>query len=115
MPALVFCVLSYALYAVNAPPPLPPAPKRPHKSAAVHQGDGAAKLLVKPMVAVGPTTNTITWRYDVNPSNYWWNIESSTDLKNWSVLISNASGVEAVNLKKSEALRAYRLSARVSP
>ena len=115
LPALVFTLLAFGLYAVNTPPS-PPTPKRPHTSSAVHQGAGAAAL-VKPMMTTRPTTNAIVWQYPVglNPSNAWWNIELSTDLKNWSVLISNASGEATVNVKKSQPLQVYRLSGRFAP
>jgi hypothetical protein len=95
-------------------PPAPPASHRPHKSAAVHQGAGAARLIAKIVPSVS-ITNTFTWQYSVNPSNYWWNIESSTDLKTWTTLVTNASGPYSVNVNKSQPLSIYRLRARLSP
>jgi hypothetical protein len=107
-----------ALLCVAMVPPLPDV-KRPHKSAAVHQGRAALDQISKPKLSVlpSPTTNTFAWQYppDIAASDMWWNIESSTDLRNWSVLVSNASGVCEVNVKKTDALRAYRISGRVSP
>ena len=115
-PALVFCTASVAAWSAGTFSGPPPLPKRPHKSAAVHQGAGAAALLLKPL-AVVPATNLIVWEYpaSINPSNCWWDIQTSTDLQNWSVLVSNASGVTTVNWNKSEPLRVYRLSAKLSP
>ena len=100
-------------------PPLPPKPKRPHKSAAVHQGAGAAALISKLSVIVppSPVTNTIVWQYPPGlvASNLWWNIEASTDLAHWSVLVSNASGASEVSVNKGAPLQVYRLSGRLSP
>ena len=117
LPGLLFAALSYALYAVNVPP-IPPVPARPHKSAAIHQGAGAAALIVKPLIiTLVSLTNSVVWQYppSVNPSNLWWNIESSTDLYHWEVAISNASGQSAINVKPTEPLRVFRLSGRTQP
>lgn len=96
---------------------LPPIPKLPHKSAAVHQGAGA-KALIAPMPPPAvPVTNTFLWQYPaaINPSNFWWNIEASTDLRTWSVAVSNASGVNTVIVNKNEPVRTFRLSGRMNP
>jgi hypothetical protein len=79
LPGLVFAGLSYALYAVVAPPPLPPVPKRPHKSAAVHQGAGAAALIVKRAPAVVSklafsANRKLVWDWAPNPGNQWTNV-----------------------------------------
>jgi hypothetical protein len=107
-----------ALLCVAMVPPVPNV-KRPHKSAAVHQGRAAMDQIAKPKLIVlpRPTTNSLAWQYPpvVVAADMWWNIESSTDLRKWSVLVSNASGVCEVNVKKTEPLRAYRLSGRLSP
>ena len=89
--------------------------KKPHKPTAVERGAGAAKLIAKiaPAPVQVPRTNTIIWKYSGNPSNLFWNVESSIDLKSWSVIISNASGPSEFTVKKSEPLRAYRLSGRL--
>ena len=96
--------------------PPPPVVKRPHKSAAVHQGAGAAKLIAK-LVVLAPTTNTFVWRYPagLDPSTRWWAVEASSDLANWSVVISNASGPGEVRVKRTDAPRFYRLSGRLTP
>ena len=98
---------------------VPPLPKRPHKSAVVTQGDGAAKLVAKAVVIVppSPTTNTIAWQYppDVVASNLWWNIEATTDLRTWTVLVTNATGASEITVNKATPLQAYRLSARLTP
>lgn len=100
-------------------PPLPPKPKLPHASAAVHQGAGAAALISKLAVIVppSPTTNAIAWQYPPGlvASNLWWNIEASTDLAHWSVLVSNASGVCEVRVLRTEPARVYRLCGRMYP
>lgn len=95
---------------------IPPIPKANHRSASIHQGAAAAKLLIKPSI-VTPRDTLIVWQYppSINSSNYWWNIETSTDLKRWSVLVSNASGDASVTVGKSKPLRVYRLSGRLNP
>ena len=104
LPSLVFCALCVSAWSiVTSPPPLPTV-KRPHKSAAVERGAGAKALIAPPPSAGVPVTTIIVWKYpaSVNPSNLWWAIESSTDLRTWSVLVSNASGEATVNIKRSE-------------
>jgi hypothetical protein len=116
LPAIFFAGLSFALYAVNAPPPLPVA-KKHYRSGEVARGAGAAKLIAKAAPLAPPHTNSITWLYpaNLNPSNFWWNVEASTDLTNWVVVITNASGTCEVTVNRNEALRIYRLSGRFSP
>ena len=99
-------------------PPLPPVPKRNHKSAAITQGMGAAKLIAKIIPPAVPRTNTFVWRYppQINPSNFFWNIESSIGVKGpWTVIVTNASGAQDVTVNRTEALRLYRLSINLSP
>lgn len=39
----------------------------------------------------------IPWRYNVaTPSNWWWNLEHSFDMRNWSVMASNVTGSPTV-------------------
>ena len=113
--AVVWLMLG-ALVAFAALPPIPII-KRPHKSAAVERGAGATKLISKIVPAPGPTTNTSVWIYppSINPSNLWFNIEASSDLQNWSVLISNASGPGEVRVKRTDPPGFYRLCGRPSP
>lgn len=109
--ALILALLCVAL----TPPPLP---KRPHKSAAVNQGAGALALISQPKVATVKTNSvTFVWQYPagVNPSNLWWSVMSSTDLRNWTVAISNASGNSTVTVQRIEPIRVYRLSGRNTP
>lgn len=120
---LKLCILGFILVCLGAwlcpGQTVSPFPKRPNKSAAIHQGAGAAVLITKLAVIVPPSsrTNTIVWKYPpgIVASNLWWNVESSTDLRTWSVLVSNASGVYAVNVTKTAPLRAYRIAGRLSP
>jgi hypothetical protein len=111
---VLVCLVAWAGH--GATPPSPPVPKRPHKSAAIHQGAGAAKLISKIVPSIS-RTNTFTWLYPpgLDPSQFWWNIESSTDLKNWTVLVTNASGPYSVNVNKSTPLSIYRLRAKLTP
>lgn len=96
---------------------LPPAPKRPHRSAAIHQGAGALALLKQAPPPQPPVSRTIDWVYPpgINPSALWWNVESSTDLRHWIVVITNASGNNSLTVNKAEPLRAFRLSGRSQP
>ena len=99
-------------------PPLPPVPKRNHKSAAVSQGDAAARLIAKIAPPAAPHTNTFVWSYppQINPSNFFWNIETAVSASGpWTVLITNASGAQDVTVTKSEGLRLFRLSRNLSP
>jgi hypothetical protein len=111
-PTLVFVLLCVAAS-------LPTLPKRPNKSVAIHQGAGAAALISRAALIVppAPLTNIIAWQYPpgIVPSNFWWNIESSTDLRHWSVSIRNATGAYKVTVKKTDHLRAYRISGRILP
>ena len=112
------CILALLCLAA-ALPPLPAVPKRnhPHKSAAVHQGAGAAKLIARIVPSVS-TTNTFTWLYPpgVNPSQFWWDLEQATSPNGpWSTLVTNASGAFDVHVNKSQALSIYRLRAKLTP
>ena len=112
-PALVFVLLCVAAS-------LPLRPKVPHKSAAVHQGAGAAALIAKLAVIVppAPTTNIIVWQYppSIVASNLWWNIEQAPNpIGPWTVLVTNATGACEIIVNKAEPLRAYRLSGRLLP
>ena len=97
---------------------VPPVPtvKRAHKSAAVHQGAGAARLISKAVLPT-TTTNTFVWQYPpgIVEANWFWNIEASSDLSNWIVLISNASGPGEVRVKRTDPPGFYRLSGRSLP
>ena len=97
-------------------PPAPPVSHRPHKSALVERGAGARALIAKIVPSVS-RTNTFTWFYPpgIDPASFWWNIESSTDLKNWTTLVTNASGSFDVHVNKSQPLSVYRLRGRLSP
>ncbi len=98
-------------------PPSPPISHRNHKSAAVHQGAGAAKLIAKIVPSV-LRTNTFTWLYPtgVNPSQFWWDIQQATSPDGpWSTLVTNASGAFDVHVNKSQALSIYRLRAKLTP
>jgi hypothetical protein len=99
--------------------PVPPFPKRPNQSAVIHQGAGSAALISKLAVIVPPSprTNTIVWKYPTGivASNLWWNVESSTDLRTWSVLVSNATGPAEVRVKRTDPPGFYRLAGRLSP
>lgn len=55
-------------------PPLAPVPKRPHKSAAVHQGRGALDLIAKaPRAAVAPSVR-LDWDYTGDPTSIVFNV-----------------------------------------
>lgn len=109
-------LLLAVLFCVAATVPPVPKLKQHHRSAAVERGAGA-KALIKPMVVAVPVVNTFVWQYpsSVNPSNLWWNIETSSDLRSWSVAVSNASGVTTVNVNKQQPLQVYRLAGRLTP
>ena len=114
MRALLLLLL---LLCVAMTPPLPPVPKRNHKSAAVMRGDGAAKLIARIAPSVS-RTNTFTWLYPpgVNPSQFWWDIQQATSPNGpWSTLVTNASGAFDVHVNKSQALSIYRLRAKLTP
>lgn len=104
-----------SLLCVAMVPPVP-AIKRSHKSAAVHQGAGAVRLISK-VVLPATMTNTFVWQYPpgVAAENLWWNIEASSDLAHWSVVISNASGPGEVRVKRTDPPGFFRLSGRSSP
>ena len=83
------------------------------------QGDGAKALLKHPkpaaqlrVVIVPGKTNVFTWRYPRGATNYWWNLEGSTNLKNWVVIVSNVSGDLAVNATRRDPMKLYRLIGR---
>ena len=105
-----------ALLCVAMVPPVPTV-NRPHKSAAVHQGAGAAKLIAKAVIPSPPTTNIFSWQFapGTTPSNLWFNIESSSDLAHWSVVISNATGPGEVRVKRTDPPGFFRLAGRISP
>ena len=110
------CALT-ALFGIGAM--IPPGHRQNHRSPAIHQGAGALALISQSAAVLPPssTTNIITWKYPpgIVPSNFWWNIESSTDLRHWSVVIRNATGAYKVTANKIDRLRVYRLSGRILP
>ena len=112
------CIILVSILCLgSALPALPPATKRNHKSAAVHQGAGAAKLIAKIVPSVS-RTNTFTWLYPpgVVAANYFWDIEQATSPNGpWSTLVTNASGAFDVHVNKSQALSIYRLRAKLTP
>lgn len=96
---------------------IPSLPKVRHKSAAVTQGMGAAKLISK---VVLPTrmTNSFAWKYPpgVDSAALWWNIEQADSAKGpWTVLVTNASGACEVTVNRSEPLHLYRLALKLEP
>lgn len=99
-------------------PPTMPKVKRLHRPIVeTTQGAGAAKLIAKVVLPM-PRTNVIVWQYPtwLNPSNYFWNIETSTSVAGpWTVLVTNASGAFEVTANKQEPLRIYRLAINSSP
>jgi hypothetical protein len=98
-------------------PPMPPEKRKSIKAAT--QGSGALALIAKPKIAIAPlpTTNTFAWKYPsgINPSNYWWDVQASVDFQNWSTVVTNASGASEVTVKKTDPLRVYRLSRKLTP
>jgi hypothetical protein len=95
----------------------PPVPRLKHRHAqGVTQGAGALAL-IKRTAVLQPRVVTIDWQYPpgLEPANFFWNVEGSTDLKMWSVIITNASGVNTVTVNRNEPLRVFRLSGRLSP
>lgn len=114
--SILCCAIALACLAAM----VPPKPKLPHHSAAVHQGAGALSLISPKLRTVtAPSLSVfLTWQYptNINRSNYWWNIEQSDSLRGpWSVLVSNASGTFTVTVDKTKPLRVYRLSGRLTP
>jgi hypothetical protein len=106
------------LLCVAMVPPVPTV-KHTHQSAAVHQGRAALDQLAKAKLIVlpAPTTNAFAWQYPpgVVAANLWWSVEASSDLANWSVLVSNATGPGEVRVKRTDPPAFYRLSGRLSP
>lgn len=96
---------------------LPPLVKVGHKSAALTQGMGAKALIAKVVLPAAPRTNVFEWRYPpgLNAQSYFWDIQTSTDLKTWTTIITNASGACEVTVNRTEALRLYRLALKLSP
>jgi hypothetical protein len=107
-----------AMLCVAMVPPVPTV-KRAHQSAAVHQGRAALDLIAKPKLIVlpAPTTNSFDWRYppSVVAANWFWNVEASSDLSHWSVVVSNATGPAEVRVKRTDPPGFYRLCGRPSP
>jgi hypothetical protein len=110
------CAMVWAGHSFT-PPPIPVF-KHPHKSAAVHQGAGASKLIAKIVLVPTLRTNSIPWLYPpgVVASAFWWDIQqAAAPTGPWTVLVTNASGAFDVHVNKYESLRIYRLSAKVHP
>lgn len=112
-------ILALALLCVSAtPPPLPKVKKVYRPATGVTKGAGAAALIAKPLAVSTnkPKEWTINWQYrqSLVASNYWWNLEASTDMRKWSVLQSNVTGTVTVTNKPSERFRAFRLSGRLT-
>lgn len=115
---LVIALVSACLAGWCATAGLPPIPhKRAKRVVPQTQGAGAKALLVPLPPPISPGTNVIVWQYpkSINPTDLWWNLEASADLKVWAVVVSNASGAATVNVNKSDPLRIYRLSGRLQP
>lgn len=58
----------------------------------------------------------VPWRYDLPQgtvaSNYFWNMERSTDLKNWSMMVSNMVGDGPIIDTTSHRMEFFRLKGR---
>lgn len=53
----------------------------------------------------------LPWKYgNLTASNYWWNIEVSTDLRTWTTLVTNASGPHDVTATNKQEF--FRLKGR---
>jgi hypothetical protein len=115
------------MVAVAAVPPVPKIANRRSQiskrtALAATQGAGAMALISKPMApptleVTGWRTNTLTWLYPktINASNYWWNLETSTDFKTWTVVCSNATGIYTWTNDKTDRVRVFRLKGRSTP
>ena len=65
--------------------------------------------------APGPKTNVIAWKFPrgINPSNYWWNIQSAPGMSGpWVTVITNASGDNTVFVSRTNAMGFWRLVGR---
>jgi hypothetical protein len=104
-----------ALLCIAAMPPNPPK-SRHYKSGEVPRGAGSRALIAKVVIPVA-RTNAFLWKFPegLHPESYFWNIEASSDLANWTVVISNASGATEVRVKRTDPPGFYRLCGRPSP
>lgn len=91
IPFLLACLSA----SVAMVPPVPTV-KRPHKSAAVHQGAGAAKLISKAVVVV-PWSRTFAYSF-YRPTNDWingllvaWDTKAQRFLTNYAQIQSSPS------------------------
>ena len=105
----------------SSPPPLPKvmAVHRKVRITQTTQGAGAAALIAKAAIVIPPVarTNVMAWRYPstINPNALWWNLEASTNMRQWSLVQSNATGSLTVTNNRAERMRVFRLVGRVNP
>jgi hypothetical protein len=96
---------------------LPPMPKFYNAPKGTTQGAGALALITKPKLAVTVVAPgrewVVAWRYGNVQSNlYYWDLQTSTNLRTWTVLRSNVTEGVTVTNNLAEKCRFYRLRGR---
>jgi hypothetical protein len=95
-------------------PPLPPKPKHRHRDVP----RGAQLLLTLNKVkakVVAPPLRIVTspWRYAPGYTNYFWDLQSSRDLRNWSTIATNCTGDLWATNNRANPMLFYRLKGRL--
>lgn len=56
----------------------------------------------------------LRWQYPtgMNPNNYWWDLQESTDLNNWTTIQTNVGPADPVVHMGTNRFRFYRLLGR---
>lgn len=101
---LAAIVLALAVAAARVPP-LPPPPTPPPRR-------HSSKIVVTGL----PQSWYATWKLPPGATNYFWSIETSTNLRDWVTLVPNASGpLTILNPQTNQGPRFYRARGRLNP
>lgn len=114
----VWLCLVAALCLAATFPPLPKVRKRYIAPKSTSQGAGALALITKQAVVVTnpPREVVLPWLYpkSIDPSNYWWNIQTSKNLNVWFTWVTNASGEQWATNNKVAPMMFFRLQGRLT-
>ena len=107
-------ILALAAVAAVSLLPGPAAPRRLHlvlrSPKGAEQASSFQKIIPVPVTGTGIVARVVGWRYPTNIAltNYWWDLEGSTDLVHWATEQTNLGPGDA-SVGKSNSWRFFRM------